>query len=194
MNKKIAGNYITKIIQEKKLASNTVKNIRTDVGSLFTWAETRGYIESNPFRKIQIPNNLKKTNDRIPWSNEHIRACLEFVEISKNEIEATLIALYTGMRIDEICNLKESDLNDNFFHIYHGKTKSSARVIPIHPLLKLLVNCLLKKSNDGYPMTNITSGGYDNKRSANFQKKLGKLRYKLDFPKGIVFHSLRNTF
>ena len=43
-------------------------------------------------------------------------------------------------------------------------------------------------------MTNITPGGYDNKRSANFQKKLGRLRDKLDFPKGIVFHSLRNTF
>ena len=98
------------------------------------------------------------------------------------------------MRINEICNLKESDLNDNSFHIYHGKTKSSTRVIPIHPLLKLLVNCLLKKSNDGYLMTNITPGGYDNKRSANFQKKLGRLRDKLDFPKGIVFHSLRNTF
>ena len=34
--------------------------------AMASWAETRGYIESNPFRKIQIPNNLKKTNDRIP--------------------------------------------------------------------------------------------------------------------------------
>ena len=34
----------------------------------------------------------------------------------------------------------------------------------------------------------------DNKRSWNFQKKLGRLRKKIGIPKGVVFHTLRNTF
>lgn len=38
------------------------------------------------------------------------------------------------------------------------------------------------------------SGGYDNKRSWHFQKKLGKLRKKIGIPEGVVFHTLRNTF
>ena len=40
----------------------------------------------------------------------------------------------------------------------------------------------------------IKSGGYDKKRSWNFQKKLGRLRKKIGIPEGVVFHTLRNTF
>ena len=40
----------------------------------------------------------------------------------------------------------------------------------------------------------IKSGGYDKKRSWNFQKKLTRLRKKLGMPEGVVFHTLRNTF
>ena len=40
----------------------------------------------------------------------------------------------------------------------------------------------------------IKRGGYDNKRSWNFQKKLGRLRKKIGIPEGVVFHTLRNTF
>ena len=40
----------------------------------------------------------------------------------------------------------------------------------------------------------IKGGGYDKKRSWNFQKKLGRLRKKIGLPEGVVFHTLRNTF
>ena len=46
----------------------------------------------------------------------------------------------------------------------------------------------------GYLIDGIKGGGYDNKRSWNFQKKLGKLRKKIGIPEGVVFHTLRNTF
>ena len=46
----------------------------------------------------------------------------------------------------------------------------------------------------GYLIEGIKSGGYDNKRSWNFQKKLGRLRKKIGIPEGVVFHTLRNTF
>ena len=46
----------------------------------------------------------------------------------------------------------------------------------------------------GYLIDGIKGGGYDNKRSWNFQKKLGKLRKKIGIQEGVVFHTLRNTF
>jgi integrase len=51
-----------------------------------------------------------------------------------------------------------------------------------------------KLSSLGYLIEGIKSGGYDNKRSWHFQKKLGRLRKKLGIPEGVVFHTLRNTF
>ena len=47
---------------------------------------------------------------------------------------------------------------------------------------------------DGYLITDISPGGDDNKRSWNFQKRLGRIRKDIKLPKGVVFHSIRNTF
>ena len=65
-----------------------------------------------------------------------------FLSVLNNIVSITFSFLtykYFVFKTNNNYILKEyfkSDLNDNSFHIYHGKTKSSARVIPIHPLLK----------------------------------------------------------
>ena len=57
-----------------------------------------------------------------------------------------------------------------------------------------LVERFLDYSKNDYLIKGIKSGGYDKKRSWNFQKKLGRLRKKIGIPQGVVFHTLRNTF
>ena len=114
--------------------------------------------------------------------------------VGGNEFIATCVALYSGMRLDEICNIQKTVINDNCFKVLEGKTKASRRKIPIHPVLKPLVERFLDSKEEVYLIKGIKRGGYDNKRSWNFQKKLGRLRKKIGIPEGIVFHSLRNTF
>ena len=114
--------------------------------------------------------------------------------VGGNEFIATCVALYSGMRLDEICNIKKTVINDNCFKVLEGKTKASQRIIPIHPVLKPLVKRFLNSKVEDYMIKGIKGGGYDNKRSWNFQKKLGRLRKKIGIPKGVVFHTLRNTF
>ena len=75
-----------------------------------------------------------------------------------------------------------------------GKTEAAKRKIPIHPVIGPLVERFLDYSKNDYLIKGIKSGGYDNKRSWNFQKKLGRLRKKIGIPEGVVFHTLRNTF
>ena len=111
-----------------------------------------------------------------------------------NEFIATCVSLYSGMRLDEICNIQKTVINDNCFKVLEGKTKASRRKIPIHPVLKPLVERFLDSKEEVYLIKGIKRGGYDNKRSWNFQKKLGRLRKKIGMPEGVVFHSLRNTF
>ena len=74
-----------------------------------------------------------------------------------------------------------------------GKTESASRVIPIHPVLEKLI---LKTDCDmeDYLIHDLNPGGYDSKRSWNFQKRQGRLRKEVELPKGVNFHSLRNTF
>ena len=98
------------------------------------------------------------------------------------------------MRLGEICGLKKSDISEDCFHIHKGKTSAASRVVPINSVLKTVINKLFESSKDGYLITDISPGGDDNKRSWNFQKRLGRIRKDIKLPKGVVFHSLRNTF
>ena len=74
-----------------------------------------------------------------------------------------------------------------------GKTKSASRVVPIHPVLEKLIQQTTYDKED-YLINDLNGGGYDNKRSWNFQKRQGRLRREVELPKGVVFHTLRNTF
>ena len=194
IDKKIVGEYITSIINKNNPAPATISNIVSNVGSLFSWAEGRGYIVFNPFYNLKLPKKNKVSQGRKPWSDENIMTFLKSELIGVNEFIATCVSLYSGMRLDEICNIQKTVINDNCFKVLEGKTKASRRKIPIHPVLKPLVERFLDSKEEVYLIKGIKSGGYDNTRSWNFQKKLTRLRQKLGMPEGVVFHTLRNTF
>ena len=61
-------------------------------------------------------------------------------------------------------------------------------------MVQPIIDKLKDSAKDEYLISAINSGGYDNKRSWNFQKKLGRLRKKIGIPIEINFHTLRNTF
>ena len=194
INKKITGEYVAYFIKSKNPASSTLNNITSNVGSLFRWAEARGYIDRNPFYNLQLPKSKKNVQNRRPWTNEEILKFLKSDKIRLNDFGATAIALYTGMRLDEICEVKESDISEECIHIQKGKTSAASRVIPINPILNPVIEKHIERSRDGYLITGVTPGGYDNKRSWNFQKRLSRLRNKIGLPEGVVFHTFRKTF
>jgi integrase len=194
ITKKNAGDYVTHLRHSKNPAPATIRNIVFDIGSLFTWAEGRGYINKNPFQKLNLPNNNNSTPPRRPWKDEDLLLFLQSDKIDRIVFEATVVAMYSGMRLSEICNIQNKNVENKCFHIEKGKTKASSRVIPVHPMIQSIIDSLRASSKDEFLIKGINSGGYDDKRSWNFQKKLGRLRDKIGMPDGVVFHSLRNTF
>ena len=192
ITKKLCSDYAHSILEIKNPAHETLRNTILDISTLFSWAEGRGYTTFNPFYRLKLPLGRKKVQGRVPWSDEDILKFLTSEFVGRNEFTATAIALYTGMRLDEVCMLKHKDIFDELFHIYEGKTDAARRVVPVHPVLK---NIIVDNDSDDeeYILKGLISGGYDSKRSTNFQKSNGKIRKKLDLPKGVVFHTLRNT-
>ena len=193
ITKKNAGDYVTYLRHSKNPAPATIRNIVFDIGSLFTWAHGRGYINNNPFQKLDLPKN-NSTQSRCPWEDEHLMLFLQSKYINRNAFVATVVAMYSGMRIEEICVMQNKNIEDNCFRVEKGKTKAAVRDIPVHPLVQPIIDKLKDSAKDEYLISAINSGGYDNKRSWNFQKKLGRLRKKIGIPIEINFHTLRNTF
>jgi integrase len=194
ITKKNTGDYVTYLRHSKNPAPATIRNIVVDISSLFNWAEGRGYIDKNPFQKLNLPKNNNNTPRRRPWKDEDLLLFLQSDKIDRIVFEATVVAMYSGMRLSEICNMQNKNIENKCFHIEKGKTKASSRVIPVHPMIQSIIDSLRASSKDEFLIKGINSGGYDDKRSWNFQKKLGRLRDKIGMPDGVVFHSLRNTF
>jgi integrase len=192
ITKKLCSDYAHSILEIKDPAHETLRNTILDISTLFSWAESRGYTAFNPFYRLKLPLGRKKVQERVPWADENIIRFLTSDFVARNDFIATAIALYTGMRLDEICMLKYKHIFDDLFHIYEGKTEAARRVVPVHPVLKNILDSN-DSDNEEYLLKGLVSGGYDTKRSSNFQKRNGKIRKKLDLPKGVVFHSLRNT-
>ena len=144
VDKKLAGDYITHINSARNPAPATLGNLKSDLSSLFGWAEGRGYIEHNPIQNKKIPDKSKSKKKRKPWSNEYIIAFLSHEKITTNDFSATAIALFTGMRIEEICQLKGKDIEEGCIKIEEGKTNASSRKIPIHSVILPIIESTLK--------------------------------------------------
>ena len=79
--------------------------------------------------------------------------------IGENEFIATCVSLHSGMRLDEICNIKKAHISENCFKVLEGKTKAAKRKIPIHPVIEPLVERFLDSSKNDYLIKGIKSGG-----------------------------------
>ena len=109
---------------------------------MFTWAEGRGYINTNPFQKLNLPNNKNSHQSRRPWKDEHLMLFLQSEYIDRNVFFATVVSMYSGMRLDEICDLQNKNIEDNCFRVEKGKTKVAVRDIPVHPLIQPIIDKL----------------------------------------------------
>ncbi|MDD2540755.1 MAG: site-specific integrase [Desulfuromonadaceae bacterium] len=107
-------------------------------------------VRGNPFAEMQIAgagNDVKKV---VPYSpDDLVKLSAGLLEVRKlvepHRFWIPLIALYSGMRQDEICQLRTEDIVEEdgvlVFHICHKpehkqKTKvKKTRVCPVHPIL-----------------------------------------------------------
>jgi len=76
-------------------------------------------------------------------------------EIGRNEYTATVVAMYSGMRLEEICNIQDKHVFEGCFHVDEGKTEAAARVIPVHPLIKPLLEPMRGTFGKGYLIDGI---------------------------------------
>ncbi len=124
------------------------------VKAFLTWAKSNDYVDNNVATDIRIN---AKGGSFEKFSPSDLRSLFQSPEYTKHEFAEThqywlpLIALFTGARLEEICQLHISDIRDSadgpFFHITlesdddtightkQLKTEASNRTCPVHPEL-----------------------------------------------------------
>ena len=112
----------------------------------------------------------------------------------------TLIGMYSGMRLNEICSLRAANIREIegvlCFEVTEGKTKSAARIIPVHSLITPLVLSLREKPYNGFLFYRASIiDRADGKRSTWHSQRFTRAKRKALGEAGSelkVFHSLRH--
>ncbi len=198
INKRKAGDYVRDVIVKNGGALATQKNKLTPIGNIFTWAVDRGMIADNPFTGISrtLKSGAKAITRSEYTKEELIRIYQNFdadPKLKKIKTMAT-ISLYTSGRIEEIAQLKVTDVEGNHLHIRGTKTKAAERKIPIHSHIQKLIAQLAEDSYDGYLISGLGSDTFDDKRSHAISKQYGRFKSKLGYGREKNFHTFRRNF
>jgi integrase len=214
---------IKQILELKNVEGQEPKNINKliyRVRIFFRWLRNnyREYVPQNYFEGLSVQSK-KVTRPREGFSNEELNQIFDpakylgyTIRNLKRRTKLTsffvpLIGLHTGMRLEEICQLRLKDIStagnyDVFKVVISEDTKlkniQSERIIPIHENLKKLgflnyckylrklkyerVFYDLEKNRDGY-------GRNMGRFFMDYLKKLEIYQFQTK-----VFHSLRHTF
>ncbi|MEM9403225.1 MAG: site-specific integrase [Pseudomonadota bacterium] len=204
--RQMAGNYVTRRMTQRGNSTTTVKNQLSHLNAFFEWCLRRGVVEQNVFagmgKTIESKTGGRASSSRRAWTETELKTLLNGLPSNDPALSAlTLLALYTGARQEEICQLTTGDIHENALRIategatYDGKTEAARRIVPIHPVIQRLVVDLVSRSEDGFLIPGLDFVGPDRRRANRLGKRFVTLRKRLGLgSKSTVFHSLRNTF
>ena len=203
---------ISQLIKEGSdpISLETVRNIIGRVSSFFSWLVKQGYVEGNPFAGVAPRRVHSARSERSSFTDDDLTLLfgtrLFTHKAYKHEWQywLPLLGLYTGARIEELCQLKVEDFkfSDGCHYLdIHGdgdaqnrvKTSCSVRKIPIHGNL---INLGILDLVSNRPMASFL---FDLRRvntnlSHEPSKWFGRYKTSLGLPKGTkVFHSFRHT-
>jgi integrase len=106
-----------------------------------------------------------------------------------------MLGAYTGMRREEIAELRVSDIEHGALTVRAGKTRAAVRCVPIHPVIKTLVDQLASTTTDAYLIPGLLTGGRDHRRGHFAGKRFSRLLRSAGLTDpALVFHSLRKSF
>lgn len=135
--KDIKLHHLQEMFDNLKTSSNYKNNVKALLNSIMEYAIKNDYITTNKVKYIEIGKHEKVIERKI-FTKKEIDTLWEHVNF--NITSVILILIYTGMRIGELLNLKNEDINleNATLQINKSKTSSGIRIIPINSkLIKL---------------------------------------------------------
>jgi integrase len=210
VDRKKAGAYATYLKQPERsgLSGRTAARHTSSLSAFWQWLAAKGLVQEgfNPWKGQGMFKRSKRgvldSSTRNPWDDESISKVLTNAytkRYTETFHDLVRLALVTGARLDELCELKRDDAfkqRDGWWiRITEGKTNAAVREVPVHSAAAHIIE-RRKKGRDTFLFPGLIPGGPDEKRSWHVSKAFGIFSRKwlgiTDRRK--VFHSFRNTF
>jgi len=177
---------------------------------LLRWATLEELVHGNPAEGINIRKHRQQSEERFAFNDDQLQILLGDLWLDETRSVRSwvpLVALWSGMRQEEICQLRHCDIikqDDTFCFVITGeagsvKSKAAERVVPIHPWLidrgflnEVWIAAKANTQERLWPELRKTKlGRYSN----SLCKWFGRYKRKKGFHDSrYCFHSLRHTF
>jgi integrase len=212
MYKIYPGQGVQAIVNMPEVVSMSINSVNKHImrlNALLSYAVTEGIITVNYASGMMLADKRRTDEQRKIYDCNDLKQVLANLpnEVSRPErYWIPLIAMYSGLRLDEICQLYTDDVqqldgvwcfNINDINDKKLKNDASKRVVPVHPkliscgLIKYVVD--LQKKDTPRLWMNLTwreADGYSNS-FGNWYRRFNRDQISKDV--GKVFHSFRHT-
>lgn len=196
------------------LGNRTINRYSTALSLVWKWARKRGFHDSeNPWTDQQRKEPERRKAEKLPFTTDELKTLLgKRPEIRPNRHDTAsalpwlcLIAAYSGMRLNEICSLRRTNLKQDgevwYFDVTEAKTEAGDRKVPVHSMIIKAGLLEFAKHGDEWLFPGLKEGGPDKKRSWYTSKRFTEFRrdlkvIRLDPITGkdkVDFHSLRRS-
>ena len=176
-------------------ANETKGYLINNVKLMLKYAYNRHKIKIKLMDRYEFKVDKKKRQKYIEFTEQELK---KLYEVNKNNvlfIDVMKILLYTGMRIGELSNLKNDDINlkekSLLIASEGGKTENATRLIYIHPKIYNIIRKYKKQSKNEYL---IDLGKNVKNRADTLSKKINRGIDKAIQDKRKVVHSFRKNF
>ncbi|MGB4375918.1 MAG: tyrosine-type recombinase/integrase [bacterium] len=177
---------------------STIGHVVTVVKALFRFAVAKKILRKNPAARLRKPRVPKREKPYLkPGEVEALFLAVEPGEANwRRNLTILLTFYYTGIRLEELLNLRLEDLSPDCseMRIVRGKGDKS-RLLPVHPVLQEALRLYLAKERVGgegeYLFT--TRKGRPLSRSTVYQL-VKKYAWRAGLEVNVTPHILRHTF
>lgn len=209
---------------EKRLTARTVKRHLTALSTLWTDAIARGDAKDNIFSGFKFPRQPLAQEQRQMWDQRdlarlfatpvwsgcqspHRRAAPGPIVIRDEKFWLPLIAVFSGLRQEEICQLHISDIKreQGIWHFDINdesprklKNRTAVRLVPVHSEL-LRIGFLdhveeQRRNKQARVFPEFKPGGADGRLGHGFTKWFSRYRKETGiYRPGLDFHSFRHS-
>ncbi|HYG85097.1 MAG TPA: DUF6538 domain-containing protein [Azospirillum sp.] len=217
----------------KPVSASSVNSYLNNLSSLFNYAVHEEYMDRNPSKGLQVADNMRKKDKKHPFSMKQLQSIFNAplytgcqndgagyatpgpARPRRGRFWVPLLSLFTGMRLNECCQLEVTDVKtlDGVPCILiredseaggddsdrkRVKTDAGERFVPVHPELERLgfmdhvAQMKAKGEKRLFPDLPAGANGY---YSDPFSKWFGRFLDKAGAKEGKVsFHSFRHNY
>lgn len=195
VSKREAGQFVSEHLLAAKGAAKTTNRKISSLSSLWRWALRRGLAEENPWLDQSVRKNEggRKRKKLRAYTAEELRALVFPGPEDPVLRDLIWLGLFTGARLNEICELRPADVKDGGLQIREGKTDAAQRWLPIPKPVGAII--ARRAKNEGWLFPELKPSGPDGKRSWNVQKRINRwIGNELEDSSEVNFHSFRRSY